>query len=63
MGLMWSGALMLVHLGHAAGAAGVVDAIAHVLRTGGPRTPDLGGTATTTQVADAIAAALGGSDA
>jgi tartrate dehydrogenase/decarboxylase/D-malate dehydrogenase len=63
IGQIWSGARMPEHLGHADAAAGVVDAIAHVLRTGGPRTPDLGGTATTTQVAGAIAAALGRSDA
>ncbi len=36
----------------------IVDAIAALLRDGGPRTADLGGTATTIEVGEAIASAL-----
>jgi tartrate dehydrogenase/decarboxylase/D-malate dehydrogenase len=35
-----------------------VRAIERVVGEGGPRTPDLGGTATTREVADAVATAL-----
>ncbi len=58
IGQIWSGAMMLDHLGHAEAAAAIVDAIAALLRDGGPRTPDLGGTATTSEVGEAIAVAL-----
>jgi tartrate dehydrogenase/decarboxylase/D-malate dehydrogenase len=58
IGQIWSGALMLDHLGHPEAAAAIVDAIATVLRDTDVRTPDLGGRATTTQVSGAIAAAL-----
>jgi isocitrate/isopropylmalate dehydrogenase len=34
------------------------DAVATVLRTGTARTPDLGGSATTVQVGDAVLAAM-----
>jgi tartrate dehydrogenase/decarboxylase / D-malate dehydrogenase len=54
---IWSGAMMLEHLGHTAAAAAVVAAIEEVLKTG-PRTPDLGGTASTQQVGRAIADAV-----
>ena len=45
---------MLDHLAEAAAAAAIVAAIGEVLASGGPRTPDLGGTATTADVTDAI---------
>lgn len=54
-----SAALMLDHLGLAASAAGVRDAVAKVLAEGTVRTPDLGGTGTTTQMGDAVVAAIG----
>ncbi|MDE2052904.1 MAG: tartrate dehydrogenase [Gammaproteobacteria bacterium] len=54
IGQIWSGAMMLEHLGHAEAAAAVVAAIETVLRTG-PRTRDLGGTASTREVGEAIA--------
>ena len=54
IGQIWSGAMMLEHLGHAEAAAAVVAAIETVLRTG-PRTRDLGGSASTQEVARAIA--------
>jgi len=61
--MIWSGALMLDFLtqGQGAGRAAhdaIVAAIETVLKEG-PRTPDLGGTANTTQVGEAIAAHLG----
>jgi tartrate dehydrogenase/decarboxylase/D-malate dehydrogenase len=47
IGQIWSGAMMLEHLGHADAAKAIVDAIEAVL-VEGPRTPDVGGKATTT---------------
>ena len=55
---IWSGALMLDHLGEAAAAAAIVAAIEACLRDGGPRTADLGGQASTKDVGQAIASAL-----
>jgi tartrate dehydrogenase/decarboxylase / D-malate dehydrogenase len=57
IGQIWSGAMMLEHLGHPAAAADVVAAIETVVKDG-PRTRDLGGTATTVEVGKAIASAL-----
>jgi tartrate dehydrogenase/decarboxylase/D-malate dehydrogenase len=57
IGALWSGAMMLEHLGETAAAQAVVDAMAHVLAEG-PRTPDLGGTATTAEVTAAVVSAL-----
>ena len=54
IGQIWSGAMMLEHLGHADAAATVIAAFESVLRDG-PRTRDLGGTATTQEVGQAIA--------
>jgi tartrate dehydrogenase/decarboxylase/D-malate dehydrogenase len=54
-----SAALMLDHLGLAAAAKATRDAVAKVLAGGKVRTPDLGGTATTTQMGDAVLAAVG----
>jgi tartrate dehydrogenase/decarboxylase/D-malate dehydrogenase len=54
IGQIWSGAMMLDHLGHADAARSIVAAIESVLRDG-PRTPDLGGTASTQEVGRAIA--------
>ena len=54
IGAIWAGALMLDHLGARDGHDLIVRAIEQVLSTGGPRTPDLGGKATTRDVADAI---------
>ena len=56
IGQIWSGAMMLEHLGEAEAAAGVVAAIESVVGDpAGQRTPDLGGRATTEDVARAIA--------
>ena len=55
--MIWSGALMLDFLGCRAGHDAILAAIATVLRDG-PRTPDLGGTARTADVGDAIVALI-----
>jgi tartrate dehydrogenase/decarboxylase / D-malate dehydrogenase len=57
IGQIWSGAMMLDHLGHHDAAEAVIAAIETVL-TNGPRTRDIGGTASTSEVGAAIAAAL-----
>jgi tartrate dehydrogenase/decarboxylase/D-malate dehydrogenase len=53
-----TGAMMLEHLGQPAGAAALVSAVEQVLAAGEPRTGDLGGTATTNAMTDAVIAAL-----
>jgi tartrate dehydrogenase/decarboxylase/D-malate dehydrogenase len=53
-----SAGLMLDHLGLAASAKAVRDGVAKVLAEGAVRTPDLGGKATTTQMGDAVLAAV-----
>ncbi|HXP92386.1 MAG TPA: tartrate dehydrogenase [Candidatus Binatia bacterium] len=57
VGQIWSGAMMLDHLGHRDAANSVVAAIEAVL-TNGPRTRDIGGTASTEEMGRAIAAAV-----
>ena len=62
--MVWSAALMLDFLTHGQGAGraahdAIVSAIEEVIRSG-PRTPDLGGTASTTEVGQAIAAQIAG---
>jgi len=57
IGQIWAGAMMLDHLGCPEAAASVMAAIEHVLATG-PRTPDMGGTASTTELGQAIADAV-----
>jgi tartrate dehydrogenase/decarboxylase / D-malate dehydrogenase len=57
IGQIWSGAMMLEHLGHPDAAQAVVRAIEKVL-TDGPRTPEIGGTAHTEDVGKAIAEAV-----
>jgi tartrate dehydrogenase/decarboxylase/D-malate dehydrogenase len=51
-----SAALMLDHLGLAASAKATRDAVVQVLKTGEARSRDLGGKATTSEVADAVLA-------
>ena len=58
IGQIWSGAMMLDHLGETKAAKAIMDAIETVMADG-PRTPDMGGTASTQDVGRAIAAALG----
>jgi tartrate dehydrogenase/decarboxylase/D-malate dehydrogenase len=57
IGQIWSGAMMLDHLGHADAARTIVSAIELVLNEG-PHTPDLGGTASTQEVGRAVADAV-----
>jgi len=57
IGQIWSGAMMLEHLGHPDAGAAIVNAIETVLREG-PRTRDIGGMAGTADVGKAIAASL-----
>ena len=62
IGAIWSGAMMLDFLGHGEGAGhrahdAIVGAIQKVLKDG-PRTSDLGGKASTTEMGQAIAVAL-----
>jgi len=59
IGMIWSGAMMLDHLGHREAAEEIVAAIERVLAdAAAPRTPDLGGTASTVEMGLAIAAAI-----
>jgi tartrate dehydrogenase/decarboxylase/D-malate dehydrogenase len=53
---IWTGAMMLRHLDQANAAQAVERAIAVVLSKGGPRTPDIGGNANTSDLGEAIAA-------
>src|SRR5205085_5222354 len=49
-----SAKLMLDHLGHSKAAARLHQAVARVLKAAKTRTPDLGGKATTEQMAEAV---------
>ena len=60
IGAIWAGALMLDHLGATAAHDRIVKAIERVLGGNGPRTPDLGGKATTKDVTAAILGELRG---
>ncbi len=51
---IWSGAMMLEFLGQEAAAGALVRAIEATLRAGRTRTPDLGGAATTQEMAAAV---------
>ncbi len=55
--MIWSGAMMLEFLGYKEAHDAIVAAMEHVL-VNGPRTPDMGGEASTTDVGKAIAARL-----
>ncbi|MDH3556207.1 MAG: isocitrate/isopropylmalate family dehydrogenase, partial [Deltaproteobacteria bacterium] len=55
---IWSGAMMLDHLGHPEAAAAVEGAIETVLENTSLRTPDMGGKATTMELGAAIAEAV-----
>jgi tartrate dehydrogenase/decarboxylase/D-malate dehydrogenase len=57
IGAIWAGAMMLEHLGEKEAESLVLGAMAQVLE-GGARTPDLGGSATTVQMGDAVASTL-----
>jgi tartrate dehydrogenase/decarboxylase/D-malate dehydrogenase len=55
IGQVWSGAMMLEHLGEPEAGAAIMDAIEVLLRDGGPRTRDMGGQAGTEEVGKALA--------
>jgi len=55
VGQIWSGAMMLRHLGELRAADAVEAAIADVLAQGNVRTPDIGGTASSEELGAAIA--------
>ena len=57
--MVWSVAMMLDFLGHRDAHDAILRAIEQVLRSG-PRTPDLGGAASTTQMGEALAALVAG---
>jgi tartrate dehydrogenase/decarboxylase/D-malate dehydrogenase len=54
MGTVWAGVMMLEHLGETAAARQLMGALEAVAADGRVRTPDLGGTHTTTEMAEAI---------
>ena len=58
IGQIWSGAMMLEHLGWARAARAIEAAIETALSGGGPLTPDMGGKAATAELGEAIAQAL-----
>jgi tartrate dehydrogenase/decarboxylase / D-malate dehydrogenase len=59
IGQIWSGAMMLDHLGEPEAARTVLHAIETILSAPNRRlTPDLGGDATTTELGTAIASAI-----
>ena len=55
---IWSGALMLDQFGEHDAAGAIVSASENVLTDGGPRTRDIGGSASTEEAGRAIAAAI-----
>ena len=55
---IWSVSMMLEHLGEAELGAAVLDAIESVIAAGKVRTPDLGGSASTRQMGQAVIDAL-----
>ena len=59
VGQIWVAAMMLEHFGEAEAGAQVVSAIETVLgNETAPKTPDMGGTATTSELGDAIVTAI-----
>jgi tartrate dehydrogenase/decarboxylase / D-malate dehydrogenase len=54
IGAIWSGAQMLEHLGEDGAAAAILAVLEEMLASGGPRTRDLGGTASTAEVTAAL---------
>ncbi|MGW8286388.1 MAG: tartrate dehydrogenase [Candidatus Deferrimicrobiaceae bacterium] len=59
LGTFWTAVLMLEHLGEGEAARRLMGAIEKVTGEGKTLTPDLGGTASTGEVTDAVIAALG----
>jgi tartrate dehydrogenase/decarboxylase/D-malate dehydrogenase len=60
IGQIWSGAMMLRHLGVSEAADGVENAISAILASARVRTPDIGGKASTRDLGEAIAKQVSG---
>jgi tartrate dehydrogenase/decarboxylase/D-malate dehydrogenase len=60
IGQIWSGAMMLEHLGEVEAAQAVERAVEKVLADGSALTPDMGGTATTRILGETVAGAVDG---
>jgi tartrate dehydrogenase/decarboxylase/D-malate dehydrogenase len=58
VGTFWSAVMMLEHLGEPAAAARLMRAIERITADNNLHTPDLGGTATTDEVTEAVCAAI-----
>jgi tartrate dehydrogenase/decarboxylase / D-malate dehydrogenase len=58
IGQIWSGAMMLDHLGEKAASADILQAIEHVVAEPALRTRDLGGRADTKTCGDAVVRAI-----
>ena len=58
VGTLWAAAMMLDHLQLGDAADRLMKAVTEVLAAGKVRTPDIGGTSTTSEVTDAVIAAL-----
>jgi tartrate dehydrogenase/decarboxylase/D-malate dehydrogenase len=58
IGAIWAGAMMLQHLGHEDAHDTIMAAVENVLKDGGNLTRDMGGTAATTELGNAIEAAI-----
>ena len=63
LGAFWTAAMLLEHLGEPAAGQRLMAAVEAVTGRGRVLSPDLGGTATTAEVTDAVIAALGGANA
>ena len=63
LGSFWTAAMLLDHLGEPKAAARIMAAVEAVTARGTGLSPDLGGTATTAQVTEAVVAALAGANA
>jgi tartrate dehydrogenase/decarboxylase/D-malate dehydrogenase len=59
IGQIWSGAMMLRHLGVPEAADAIEDAITQVLARAEVRTPDIGGRSSTADLGAAIASLVG----
>jgi tartrate dehydrogenase/decarboxylase/D-malate dehydrogenase len=62
LGSFWTASMMLEHLGEPAAAQRLMRAVEAVTARGDVLTPDLGGSATTVQVTEAVIAALKGAN-
>lgn len=58
IGQIWSGAMMLQHLGHGEAASAIERAIEKLLASGDHLTPDMGGTAKTKELGGALVALI-----